>query len=74
MKGIRWKLDLHKKIANHVDNVESYINDYLLREDTLEMQEGCGSRIDMFLGYFFIHKCMWSTPASEFKSYTPIAS
>lgn len=54
----------HKTISNHVDNVEFYINDYLLREDPLEMQEGCGSKIDMFLGYFFIHKCMWSTPGT----------
>ena len=55
----------HKTISNHVDNVEFYINDYLLREAPLEMQEGCGSKIDIFLGYFFIHKCMWSTPGTK---------
>jgi hypothetical protein len=25
-----------------------------LREAPFEMQEGCGSKIDMFFGYFFI--------------------
>ena len=54
----------HKTISKHVSNVDFYINDYLLREDPLELQEGCGSSIDMFLGYFFIHKCMWSTPGT----------
>jgi len=54
----------HKTISNHVSNVDFYINDYLLREAPLEMPEGCGSSIDMFLGYFFIHKCMWSTPGT----------
>jgi hypothetical protein len=54
----------HKTISNHVSNVDFYINDYLIREEPFEMQEGCGSKIDMFLGYFFIHKCMWSTPGT----------
>ena len=26
--------------------------------------EGCGIKINMFLGCFFIHKCMWSTPGT----------
>jgi hypothetical protein len=54
----------HKTISKHVSNVDFYINEYLLREDPFEMQEGCGSKIDMFLGYFFIRKCMWSTPGT----------
>jgi hypothetical protein len=54
----------HKTISNHVSNVDFYINDYLLREAPFEMQKGCGNKIDMFLGYFFIHKCMWSTPGT----------
>ena len=40
------------------------INEYLLREDILPMESGMGSEIGMFLGYFFIRRCMWSTPAS----------
>src|SRR5690554_4763778 len=51
-----------KTITKHLNNVDFYINTYLLREEPLEMTAGCGYKIDMFLGYFFIHKCMWSTP------------
>ena len=51
-----------KTIKNHLGNVELYINEYLLREDALSMENGlCG--LDSFF-YFFIHKCMWSTPSS----------
>lgn len=53
-----------KTIRRHLNNIDFYINTYLLREVPLEMAEGCGERIDMFLGYFFIHKCMWSTPGT----------
>lgn len=50
-----------KTVRKHVSNVEFYINDYLFYEDALTFEYGIG-RIDDFLGYFFIHKCMWSTP------------
>jgi len=53
-----------KTIKKHLNNVDFYINTYLLREEPLDMIAGCGCRIDMFLGYFFIHKCMWSTPGT----------
>lgn len=52
-----------KTINRHVPNVDFYINEYMLREDALPMEVGVG-RLDMFFGYFFIRKCMWSTPAS----------
>ena len=52
-----------KTVRNHLDNVEFYINEYLLREDALRMNEGI-TQIDNYLGYFFIRKCMWSTPAT----------
>lgn len=59
------KVGLTKKtIIKHVDNVDFYINTYLLREEPLEMKEGCRGRINMFLGYFFIHKCAWSSPGT----------
>ena len=51
-----------KTIRTHIANVGFYINDYLLRQP-LEMKCGC-LEIDEFLGYFFIHKCMWSTPGN----------
>ena len=52
-----------KTIQNHISNVNFYINTYLLREDALSMEYGT-QKIDDFLGYFFIRKCAWSTPAS----------
>lgn len=50
-----------KTIDGHLDNVVFYLNTYLLREGPLPMEEGC-RRADDFFGYFFIYKCMWSTP------------
>ena len=52
-----------KTVRNHLENVDFYINHYLLREDPLSMDHGA-YMLDGFLGYFFIRKCMWSTPAS----------
>ncbi len=53
----------NKTIDRHVSNVDFYINDYLLFTRTYPMEEGV-VHIDDFLGYFFIRKCMWSTPAT----------
>lgn len=50
-------------VRKHLFNVDFYINTYLLREEPLDMERGC-IKIDMFLGYYFIHKCMWSTPGN----------
>ena len=47
----------------HVNNVGFYINEYLLREQPLTFDHGI-TMIDDFLGYFFIRKCMWSTPGT----------
>lgn len=52
-----------KTINRHIENVDFYINDYLLYADALPMEAGV-SRVDDFLGYFFIRKCMWSTPGT----------
>lgn len=52
-----------KTIDRHLDNVAFYLNTYLLREGPLPMEEGC-RRADGFFGYFFIYKCMWSTPSA----------
>lgn len=63
-----------KTISRHIRNVDFFLNTYLLREDAYSMEEGCG-RMDDFLGYFFIRKCMWSTPetirqnAASFKKF-----
>lgn len=52
-----------KTIKNHYFNVDFYLNDFLLREEALTMENGCKDEyLSDFFGYFFIRKCMWSTP------------
>ena len=53
----------NRTINRHLDNVDFYINIYLPREGVYRAEEGV-EMIGSFLGYFFIYKCMWSTPAS----------
>ncbi len=52
-----------KTVNRHWQNVDFYINTFLLREMPYEMNEGVFN-IDSFLGDFFIRKCMWSTPGT----------
>ena len=52
-----------KTVRTHLNNVDFYINEYLLREDTLSMEQGI-DEVNGYLGYFFIRKCTWSTPAT----------
>jgi hypothetical protein len=52
-----------KTIRKHVQNIDLYINFFLLYEDAVKPQEGM-HRIDMFLGYWFIKKVMWASAAS----------
>lgn len=52
-----------KTIDKHLSNIDFYINEYMLYEDAHPVEDGV-SMIDMFLGYFFIRKCMWSTPST----------
>jgi len=59
---LREKKLSEKTIRKHVDNADLLINNFLLREDALTMEHGI-EYVDSFF-YFFIHKCMWSTPAS----------
>ena len=49
-----------KTIKQHLENVDFFINEYNLRDDALTVKDGM-SGLDSFF-YFFIHKCMWSTP------------
>lgn len=55
-----------KTIENHLLNLDVYLNSYLARteNDILDwsMEEGCYA-LDGFLGYYFIKKCMWSSPS-----------
>ena len=52
-----------KTIQNHLDNVDFFINTYLLHYDVQDMEAGCHA-VGGFLGDFFIRKCMWSSPTS----------
>jgi len=52
-----------KTIDRHVSNIDFYINDFLLYEEPLEAAEGV-SRVNDFLGYWFIRKAMWASPTS----------
>ena len=54
-----------KTIRSHISNVDLYLNEYLLRSEIIPMEQGCSfGNIDDFIGYFFIRKCTWSTPAT----------
>jgi site-specific recombinase XerD len=55
-----------KTISRHTENIDFYINEYLLYEDAVEPQDGVHS-VGMFLGYWFIKKAMWAS-ASSIKS------
>lgn len=50
-------------IDKHYNNVDFYINEYLLYEDATPAKDGA-SRIGMFLGYWFIKKAMWANAAA----------
>jgi hypothetical protein len=50
-----------KTIYNHLGNIEFYLNTYLQREDAIDMKQGC-YQLDNYFGYFYIRKCLWSTP------------
>ncbi len=56
--------DLSEKVVNaHRQNIDFYINEYLLYEDALEAKDGV-DHISWFLGDWFIRKAMWSTQTS----------
>ena len=52
-----------KTISRHIDNASFYINEYLPREGERPMEYG-PKLLDSFFRYFFIRKCMWSTPGT----------
>lgn len=49
-------------IEQHINNIDFYINEYLLYEDATEAKGGV-FRTGMFLGYWFIKKAMWANPS-----------
>lgn len=44
----------------HCDNVDFYVNEFLLYDDATRAADGAGG-IGMFLGYWFIRKAAWCT-------------
>jgi site-specific recombinase XerD len=52
-----------KTVRRHRDNIEFYINTFLLNEDAIPAKEGA-THISMFLGYWFIRKAMWASPSA----------
>jgi site-specific recombinase XerD len=60
---LRRKWLSEKTICQHRQNIDLYINEYLLYEDAQEATEGVG-QVSMFLGYWFIKKAAWSSAAA----------
>ncbi|WP_252179491.1 hypothetical protein [Endozoicomonas sp. 4G] len=52
-----------KTIRTHLQNIDFYINHYLLYEDVIKPENGAHG-VDMFLGYWFIRKAMWASPST----------
>ena len=52
-----------KTINKHVQNVDFYINDYLLYDDCIHAKDGTSS-LNGFFNWFFPRKAMWSSKAS----------
>ena len=54
-----------KTIDKHMSNVEFYLDEFAAGHLELNMIEATDAFcLDDFFGYFFIRKCMWSTPAT----------
>ncbi|MCD6380059.1 recombinase [bacterium] len=47
-------------IKNHIDNIEFYANDFLLRYEIIPVEKGI-LQIGSFLGDFFIRKASWAS-------------
>ncbi len=52
-----------KTISKHVTNSDFFINEFLVYEDAVPACEGI-PQVSMFLGYWFIRKAMWASPAA----------
>ena len=63
-----------KTIKKHIQNVDFFINEYLLNRNNANYEE-VNNEVDLFFRDFFIRKCMWSSPnsiketAASFKKY-----
>ncbi|MCD8027598.1 MAG: hypothetical protein LUF02_02825 [Erysipelotrichaceae bacterium] len=53
----------NKTIRKHMNNIDLFLNEFLLYYEPLKMQDGC-SVIDDYLGDWFIRKIMWASKDS----------
>ena len=60
-----------KTISKHLDNIDFYINVYLLYDEFVSPDKGY-DRLDDFFGYFFPRKAMWSSPNSVKENITSL--
>jgi hypothetical protein len=60
---LRQKKVRENMISNHVKNCDFFLNEFLVHLDIFSASEGY-SKINMFLGYWFIKRAIWSTPAA----------
>lgn len=60
-----------KTIKNHINNIDFYINEYLLYEDATEAKDGIFD-VGMYLGYWFIKKATWASQSSIKSSATSL--
>ncbi|MBM9614237.1 plasmid pRiA4b ORF-3 family protein [Desulfobulbus rhabdoformis] len=52
-----------KTINKHVSNIDFYINEFLLYEESIEPPAGV-EHVSSFLGFWFIRKALWASVAS----------
>ena len=60
-----------KTISKHLDNIEFYINHYLLYDEFVSPDKG-HDRLSDFFGYFFPRKAMWSSANSVKENITSL--
>ena len=60
-----------KTINKHLNNIKFYLNTYLNYFDVIKMEDGA-QEIDLFLGDWFIHKCLWASITSIKENATSI--
>ena len=53
-----------KTIDNHQNNVDCYINEFLLYEYPITEPEEGTTSVDMYFGYWFIKKVQWASGSS----------
>ena len=53
-----------KTVSKHLNNLDFYVNHYLLYEEIIEPQNGGAEEIGYFFEGWFPRKAMWSSPES----------